>query len=110
MIIDSNIRIFKGFPDDDIPEGYLPIDSTLVRSGDVIYLDINIPNGYGVARIEVNGETQPLTPRFIDGRYMYRVIVENCNDNYRVVLGRNPDLLINVTQDDTYTYEAIFTL
>lgn len=106
MIVSNSIRIYKAFPDDENPTGYLPIDGALVRTGDTIYLEVNAPDGYGVAQIKENGV--PFGPVFVEGGQFCRVIVSDCTNTYTVVLGRIPSLEISVTLDDTSVYTPVF--
>lgn len=106
MNISNDILVYKAFPDDDNPLGYLPIDGSLIRTGDVIYLEVLPPTGYGVAQIKANGTPITPFPDVVEGRY--RIIVNDCTDTYTVVFGRIQHLEISVTQSDVATYEAIF--
>lgn len=106
MQVSNDIRLYKAFPDEENVEGYLPIDGSIVRTADVIYLEINTPRGYGVAQIRRNGEEIRPFPSFVDGRY--KIIVNDCNDTYTVVLGRIPGVQIIISQDDALTHQAIF--
>lgn len=106
MVINGNIRIYKAFPNDTDPEGYLPINGSVVRNGDTIYLEVNASPGYGVAQIKRNGTPITPLPTVVEGRYM--ITIDDCTDNYTVVLGRIPGVSVSVMQDEDFTNLVIF--
>lgn len=99
MTVNDNIKLFKEVPG---TQHYIPIDGSLVRSGEYVYLGVN--DNEMIVRVTRNGVDIDFT--LIDG--LCQIYVENCSDNYIVNTFTRIPLELFITYNTISTESPVF--
>lgn len=112
MRIDGNIRLFKGIPDVEYgtPVDYAPIEGSLVRNGDNVYLELPTPReGYEFSYIIMRTEEYETQLRPSQDEYgRYPIYGVNCSAEYIIVYERIPSYTLTVITNSESAYAAQF--